>query len=1048
MVAFFISFNAFSADGDRPNVVFNHDATNFPLRGLHTNTACENCHMNGVFKGTPTSCSQCHSRGGNSIAQMKPAKHIPITRDCDQCHKPNAWLPANFSHSLLTQSCVACHNNTLEAGKPSYHIQTSKDCGECHKTSAWLPAAGYDHTNVINDTSLTCSGAGCHNGSSATGAPSSHVDVMRNGVNCRACHTNIGMSWLPANVNASIHTAIGASNCKICHSTAGNSFTPAKLGHVNITAKTNCNDSGCHTTSTWLGIITYDHALNNVNGSTSCAVSGCHDGNTATGMPQTGSLKHLGAMLNDKCGACHAIGTSFNPGHMDHNLSDTTACTSCHSYSGNGFTPKPSFTHVVTKLECSRCHVKTTWYAANVDHSGFNASTNCTLCHNGIQAVGVPAANSTLPHTKAPMTSTQCGSCHAIGGTFVMASWNHNGIGSAQCRDCHDYTGALNAFTPVYSSHVVTTADCVTCHSQNFVSWVGGNVHKSTTATTNCAISGCHGGTPGPNAQTITTAATANVPHTVSPLTNAQCGSCHAIGTTFALGSWNHAGILATSCSSCHNYNTGAALTPTFAHTNIVTSGKDCSDCHSKSNFLSWANGDFHKNVTSATNCAVSGCHGGTPGTNAQTIANASTANYPHTVSPLTNTQCGSCHGIGTTFVLANWNHAGVGACSSCHSYTTGKYQTPIVPNHITIGTTDCGSCHSGYILWTGGSYAHQGVTSITNCAASGCHGGTPGTNAQTIANASTANYPHTLSPLTNTQCGSCHAIGTSFVLANWNHAGVTGTCSSCHSFTLGKYGTPIVSNHISIGSNDCNACHISGGYITWAGGIYSHPANDLAAHKCSDCHNGSAATGATSATHSAMLSTYSTLGCDSCHRVNAWSPAVFTHSGISNNCNNCHKNGPATKVSLTTHMNISGVTNSGSCEACHSVSGWTPTKPYSHSSLLYSNHSGNPACTLCHIGSPPSQPIVGAPHKGSAAYKGAVSTFTGAAQGTKSCAWCHSQQFKAGSHKKTQSPTTVLYTVGELVDCSGACHEYTNNTFATVKTNRTGHHHSTDGGW
>ena len=166
------------------------------------------------------------------------------------------------------------------------------------------------------------------------------------------------------------------------------------------------------------------------------------------------------------------------------------------------------------------------------------------------------------------------------------------------------------------------------------------------------------------------------------------------------------------------------------------------------------------------------------------------------------------------------------------------------------------------------------------------------------------------------------------------------------------------------------------------------------------------------------------------------------------NNCNNCHKNGPATKVSLTTHMNISGVTNSGSCEACHSVSGWTPTKPYSHSSLLYSNHSGNPACTLCHIGSPPSQPIVGAPHKGSAAYKGAVSTFSGAAQGTKSCAWCHSQQFKAGSHKKTQSPTTVLYTVGELVDCSGACHEYTNNTFATVKTNRTGHHHSTDGGW
>ncbi|NOR13993.1 MAG: hypothetical protein GQ545_12135, partial [Candidatus Aminicenantes bacterium] len=31
-----------------------HDQTNFPLVGKHRTVSCQECHLNGVFEGTPT----------------------------------------------------------------------------------------------------------------------------------------------------------------------------------------------------------------------------------------------------------------------------------------------------------------------------------------------------------------------------------------------------------------------------------------------------------------------------------------------------------------------------------------------------------------------------------------------------------------------------------------------------------------------------------------------------------------------------------------------------------------------------------------------------------------------------------------------------------------------------------------------------------------------------------------------------------------------------------------------------------------------------------
>jgi len=62
-------------------------------------------------------------------------------------------------------------------------------------------------------------------------------------------------------------------------------------------------------------------------------------------------------------------------------------------------------------------------------------------------------------------------------------------------------------------------------------------------------------------------------------------------------------------------------------------------------------------------------------------------------------------------------------------------------------------------------------------------------------------------------------------------------------------------------------------------------------------------------------------------------------------------------------------------------------------------------------------------------------------------CAGCHAGDFKAGEHKKVDSPQ-ILYTVSELKDCSGSCHEYTNASFTTIREMRSGEHRPTSGGF
>ena len=106
------------------DATFDHNLSAFKLEGAHAQVQCEQCHQNGVFKGTPSTCISCH---------VEPAAHMgQFGTDCVACHSTNAWSPAAFNgqHTFPlnhgeegTVSCVTCHPS-------SYQVYT---CYGCHE---------------------------------------------------------------------------------------------------------------------------------------------------------------------------------------------------------------------------------------------------------------------------------------------------------------------------------------------------------------------------------------------------------------------------------------------------------------------------------------------------------------------------------------------------------------------------------------------------------------------------------------------------------------------------------------------------------------------------------------------------------------------------------------------------------------------------------------------------------------------------------------------------------------------------------------------------
>ena len=196
---------------------FDHNLTAFKLVGEHQEAACEDCHTDNLYEGTPADCYSCHKSDDEHNGEFGT--------DCSACHSPNDWDDANFDHDRsdfpltgkhnsleceechkngqfdgLLSTCVSCHIEPV-----SHEGQFGKECATCHTTDAWTPAEfngehtfPLNHGESNNTSCVTCHPVGyksytcygCHEHTEANIRSEHREEGISNFENCMECHAD------------------------------------------------------------------------------------------------------------------------------------------------------------------------------------------------------------------------------------------------------------------------------------------------------------------------------------------------------------------------------------------------------------------------------------------------------------------------------------------------------------------------------------------------------------------------------------------------------------------------------------------------------------------------------------------------------------------------------------------------------------------------------------------------------------------------------------------------------------------------------------------
>jgi hypothetical protein len=262
-----------------------HQATRFPLVGVHQNVDCEACHTGYskfYFPPLDISCFNCHSK--EYYATTSP-NHIQsgFSTRCQDCHDivGIAWSGGNFNHNFfplvgghnipncsachkqggnfkgLSTACYSCHNTEFAKATNPNHTTLSlpTDCSTCHTTNpGWTPATFPIHSKYYTiagaHTSLTCDQ--CHNGN-YNAAPST----------CYGCH----QSEYNSTTNPAHSTAGFPTDCTQCHTQTA--WSPSTFSHTQFPISSGRHASPpllcsqCHTNTSNFAVF-------------SCITSGCH----------------------------------------------------------------------------------------------------------------------------------------------------------------------------------------------------------------------------------------------------------------------------------------------------------------------------------------------------------------------------------------------------------------------------------------------------------------------------------------------------------------------------------------------------------------------------------------------------------------------------------------------------------------------------------------------------------------------------------------------------------------------------------------------------
>jgi hypothetical protein len=254
---------------DKALVSFDHDSTDFSLKGQHKNLDCRTCHGSLQFEKAENSCISCHNdihqlTVGNdcarchneiswvveNITQMHERTSFPLIGvhaiiNCDACHQSET----NLRFSPINPECISCHRSDYVTAKMPDHISQNfpEDCSLCHRqTGTGWNTGGIVHSffpleqghqisdctvchksPIFADTSPEC--INCHSVDFRNAKDPDHTLFP---TECNLCHT-LAVGWRPASfANHDSKFPIYSGNhkgewdqCIECHTTSGNFST-------------------------------------------------------------------------------------------------------------------------------------------------------------------------------------------------------------------------------------------------------------------------------------------------------------------------------------------------------------------------------------------------------------------------------------------------------------------------------------------------------------------------------------------------------------------------------------------------------------------------------------------------------------------------------------------------------------------------------------------------------------------------------------------------------------------------------------------------------
>ncbi|MEN9539374.1 MAG: hypothetical protein RLZZ126_1609, partial [Pseudomonadota bacterium] len=271
------------------------------------------------------------------------------------------------------------------------------------------------------------------------------------------------------------------------------------------------------------------------------------------------------------------------------------------------------------------------------------------------------------------------------------------------CSTCHNGTTATGK-TP---NHIVTTANCTTCHKAGYPNWLPAKFHANVSVVTGCAS--CHA--------TTAYGLTAK-PATATHLNATVCEACHKSTTNWLNVQYTHSAADAIgtgTCDNCHNGST-SAVSKSAAHIPVPPGIAKCDACHkSQMSFLTAVT--MNHGVVGTATCKS--CHSGSyvsQGKNGG--AKAKPANHIPEAQLLNGAamDCKACHTGTVVWTTLSMNHnasmgSGAGWCYACHATGTsylGNMQKKALA-HDKPGKPDCSTsgCHkplgtkgSAYTKW------------------------------------------------------------------------------------------------------------------------------------------------------------------------------------------------------------------------------------------------------------------------------------------------------------------------------------------------------------